>query len=426
MLTKRWGICGNPHTGYPDGTYARITQLGWLRALVLDTGSWEAMYNQMPNTTNIAAVITGQSLGLNNDFWSDGWRDRFRTAVTAFCEQFYKKVRLIEFTNEWDFWDNADRAEKAAEIAILGTDICKQYGILGMLGSVASSDWKAELARAVRVLDAADKRLGYSSVHGVCFHPYVSYVQRHAAAPQDRFVVPSSDGVQPADGWERLSDKVREAYRIGGNRPVAITELGIKVGDAGGVDKQSLYVHGVFQDELAQFDPSVLLMATYFCWTDSNGSPGEQGDNGFGLIGVGDVLRPAYHAATYQMQNAPTVDVPITAILAGSRVLPPQGPPDDAGGTVQPPNGAAGPGTQVPVKRTLTSAEAHELRWRAVVPSAVYNHDFGFERHWRMPENSWWGSPITESEYTHEDGRPLRIFANAVVAYNGDDTTEVL
>lgn len=414
MLMKRFGIVGNPHTGYPDGVYAKSVGLGWLRALVLDSGSWEAMCDQMPATTNVAAVITGQSGPLNNDFWSDGWRERFTTYITEFCERFYKKVRLIEFTNEWDFWDNTDRAEKAAEVAMIGTQICKQYGILGVLGSVASSDWKNQLATACSVIDRAEAALGYKAVHGFAFHPYMSRVQRDGG---NGFTVPDA-------GWERLRDKVREAIDIAGGRPIALTELGIKVGDAGGVAEQALYVHGAFQDELAAFGPDELIMAAYFCWTDMNGAPSERGDHAFGLTGEHGQLRPAYNAALYQMRNAPVVDVPVSEWLAASRA--PEASheqPASPGGS----NGGTPVETPPPPPQTLTEAQAHELRFRAITPSAVYNHDFGFERAWRKPENNWWGSPITEGEYTLEDGRPLRIFANAVVVYNpGEDTTEVL
>lgn len=410
MLSKRWGICGNPHTGYPDLVYSRTVKLGWLRCLVLDDATWDAMLQQVPNDTNVAAVITGQSGPLQNDFWSDSWRDTYVSYITAFCERTYKKVRLIEFANEWDFWDNEDKATKAAELAMIGTDICKKYGMLGVLGSVASGDWKNQLTQACAVLDVAEQRLGYKVVHGFAFHPYMSACVRDG---EGGFSVPSADA-----GWQRLSDKVREAIDIAGGRACAITEGGIKVVDAGGLNEQQLYVHGFFQDELSTFSPEEILMATYFCWTDNNGSPGEQGMNGFGLLGENSRARPAYNAATYQFQNAPIVDIPVQALISAS--YPAEKPPVEP--PVRPPDV---PPVQVP--RVVSASEAHSLRWRALVPSAVYNHDFGFERHWRAPENAWWGSPLTESEQQLDDGRPIRVFANAVIVYNGsDDTTEVL
>jgi hypothetical protein len=431
MLLKQYGVCGNPHTGYPDGVYARSVGLGWLRALVLDMGSWQAMCDQMPTSTSIAAVITGQSGPLNNDFWSDGWRDRYVAYITEFCERFYKSVRLIEFVNEWDFWDNEDRAEKAAELAMIGTQICKGYGILGVLGSVASADWQAQLAKACAVLDKAEDALGYNVVHGFAFHPYMSYVERDRG--KDSYVVPGN-GMTPSEGWERLSDKVRHAIEIAGGRPVALTEFGIKVGDAGGMDKHALYVHAAFEDELSKFTPSELIMASLFCWTDMNGAPSERGNDAFGLISESGMMRPAYNAFLYQARTAPIVDVPVSGWLAASQPGHtggnPDGTPDEAGGTPTPPDGGNGSGTQVPpivpVARVLSPADAHAIRWRAIVPTAVYNHDFGFETHWRNADNAWWGSPVTESEQTLDDGRPVRVFANAVVAYNADDTTEVL
>jgi hypothetical protein len=434
MLMKRWGVCGNPITGYPDAVYSRITKLGWLRCLVLDDSTWQGMYDQVPSETNIAAVITGQSGPLGNDFWSDGWRDTYTAYITAFCEKYYRKVRLIEFANEWDFWGNDDKAEKAAELAMIGTQICKAYGILGVLGSVASGEWQEQLARACKVLDRAENALGYDVVHGFAFHPYMSYVQRDRGA--DSYVVPGN-GMIPAEGWGRLSDKIVHAIGIAGGRSCAVTEFGIKIGDAGGPDKHGLYVHAAFEDELSKLSPSQLIMASVFCWTDSNGAPNERGNDAFGLISEGGTQRPAYNAFTYQAQQAPIVDVPVSLWLSES--VPghqdtggdPGGTPDDAGDTPTPPNGGDGSGTQVPpivpVGRALTVDEAHGIRWRAVVPSAPFNPTFGFERHWVMPDNAWWGSPVTEGEYTLEDGRPVRVFANAVVAYNGgDDTTEVL
>ncbi len=421
MLSKRFGVAGNPHTGYPDLTYSRITKLGWLRALVLDDSTWDAMLTAVPQSTNVAAVITGQSGPLANDFWSDGWRDTYTSYITRFCERSYKKVRLIEFANEWDFWDNEDKAEKAAELAILGTDICKRYGILGVLGSVASGDWTNQLARAIRVVDRAEKELGYKVIHGFAFHPYMSKVVREssgAGSGTDEFSVPDND-------WPRLGDKIRQAIDIAGGRAVAITEGGIKVGDAGGLRQQELYVHGFFQDELSKFTPDELLMATYFCWTDNNGSPGEQGNNGYGLLGENDRPRPAYNAATYQFQNEVAVDIPVSRLIADSYPAPeiPTEPPTP---TPEPPTTPPVVVPPVQVPRTLSPSDAHSMRWRAIVPNAVYNSDFGFERHWRARENAWWGSPLTETESTLDDGRPVRVFANAVVAYNGDDTVEVL
>jgi hypothetical protein len=280
-----------------------------------------------------------------------------------------------------------------------------------VLGSVASGTWKGQLAQAIARVDEAEQRLGYDAIHGFAFHPYMSYVQRENTTPT--FVVPANDDGTPRVGWERLLDKVRDAIAIAGGRPCAVTEVGIKIGDAGGLDKQSLYVHGVFQDELSKLSTDELLMATYFCWTDLNGAPSERGMDAFGLVSESGVLRPAYNAALYQFQNETVVDIPVARLIADSK---PARVPDVP--VVVPP--VVVPPAQV------TVSQAHSMRWRAIVPNAEYNHDFGFERHWRKPDNAWWGSPLTEHERTLDDGRPLRVFANAAVAYNADDTVEVL
>lgn len=436
MLGSRYGVCGSQN-GYPDGVYMKQSKLGWIRSLVLNFSTFEAMYDQVPNTTNIAVVLTGETQGLNNDFWSDDWRERFTSVVTEFCERFYKKVRLIEFTNEWDFWDNEDRNIKAVEIAVLGTSICARYGILGVLGSVASSNWVIELGTACKRLDAIEQQVGYRVVHGFAFHPYVSYVQRDGS-----FTVPSKDGgadtLIPASGWDRLRDKVRLAISTSGGRACALTELGIKIGDAGGAQQQSLYVHGVFQDELASFSADELLMATYFCWCDQNGAPSERGDAAFGLIDEQGKLRPAYRAATYQFVNAPMVDIPVDRLLREGRALtPPEPIKIEPGQGQETPTEPSGSGEPTPPEEATTTTgaskmatmsieEAHQTRWQAIVHNAPYNHTFGFEAAWRNPTNTWWGAPLTENESTLEDGRPVRVFANAVVAYNSDGSTEVL
>lgn len=429
MQTKQYGIVGNPITGYPDGVYLSRNEVGWVRALMYDFDTYEGFVGSVPNTTNIAMVLTGQTANFGNDFWSDGWRTNYVNVVTEICERWYKKVRLIEFANEWDFWDNEDKAEKAVELAVLGTNVCKRYGILGVLGSVASGDWVAQLDRACRHLDAVEQQMGYRAVHGVAFHPYVSYVQRDG---DNGFVVPA-DG--PSSGWGRLRDKVRTALDVA-KRPVALTELGIKVSDAGGLSAQELWAHGCFEDELRVFTPDELLMATIFCWSDANGSPGESGDQGFGMIGEQGQLKPLFRSVTYQMKNAPVVDTPVARLLAESQVPQPDNgqpePPDGEngeGGTPTPPDGNGGSGgqeTPPQAGQVMTVDQLHQIRWQAIVSHAPYNPTFGFERHWRKLENAWWGSPLTENEYTLEDGRPVRVFANAVVAYNADDTMEVL
>lgn len=412
MLTKRSGVCGSP-SGYPDGVYMKSVQLGWLRSLVTDIGTFEAMYNQVPQGTNVVVVLTGQTEGLANDFWSDGWRDRFSAVVRQFCERFYKKVRIIEFMNEWDFWNNDDKIQKAVEIAVLGTSICKEYGILGLLGSVASGDWVNQLAQASHLLDTIEAQVGYKVVHGFAFHPYMSYVERTGS-----FVLPGHDQ-QPNSGWIRLSDKVKEAIQVCGGRACAVTEIGIKIGDVGGESNQATYVHGVFQDELALLSPSECMCMCYFAWCDQNGAPSERGDSAFGLIGEQGNLREAYRAATYQFRNSPVEDVPVFDLLATSEPAPsPSTPSEETPPTTQTKSEEA--------PATMTAEQAHALRWRALVPDAEYNHTFGFESNWRKAENAWWGSPVTKNESTLDDKRPLRIFANAVVAYNADGTCEVL
>jgi hypothetical protein len=71
----------------------------------------------------------------------------------------------------------------------------------------------------------------------------------------------------------------------------------------------------------------------------------------------------------------------------------------------------------------LTLNDALAIRWRAIVSDAIYNPDAGFEQAWALPENTWWGAPLTQAEDTIQlDNQqyPVRVFANAVVAWTPD------
>ncbi len=65
----------------------------------------------------------------------------------------------------------------------------------------------------------------------------------------------------------------------------------------------------------------------------------------------------------------------------------------------------------------MTVEQAFERRWKAINPDAEYFHEHGFETAWRQRDNAWWGSPLDASENQLDDGTPIRIFANAIVAW---------
>ena len=75
------------------------------------------------------------------------------------------------------------------------------------------------------------------------------------------------------------------------------------------------------------------------------------------------------------------------------------------------------------IERMLTLEDALAIRWRAVVADAIFNKDAGFEQAWALPENTWWGAPLTQAEDTivvDGEERPVRVFANAIVAWLPD------
>lgn len=85
--------------------------------------------------------------------------------------------------------------------------------------------------------------------------------------------------------------------------------------------------------------------------------------------------------------------------------------------------------------QTLTADQLHEKRWAlnalpALPRLPVYNPEFGFEKAWRDPSNSWWGSPVTVDEdrmiISATESIPARVFANVVIVWRSGTGAEVL
>ncbi len=85
--------------------------------------------------------------------------------------------------------------------------------------------------------------------------------------------------------------------------------------------------------------------------------------------------------------------------------------------------------------QTLTADQLHEKRWQlnalpALPRLPVFEPSFGFEKAWRDPSNSWWGSPITVEEdrliISEAESIPARVFANVVIVWRTGTGAEVL
>lgn len=197
--------------------------------------------------------------------------------------------------------------------------------------------------------------------------------------------------------------------------------------------------------EMFEADPQerARLYADYIAWTGRTGL--YESVSLFTLPGApDDASKPAWWFLTNEIIDAVRAardELPDMHVLPtrGVRVpvspIPPATPPETRGpeGTVADAMAQAAQGGQ-----TLTADELHAKRWAAyampTLPEApVFNAEFGFERAWRKPENSWWGSPLTVHEdlYTPDPTTnavtfAARVFANAVVIWEPGAGASVL
>lgn len=388
---RRTGVVITPNTQRPTTEWMVQYRLGWIRSLCYDLDGFEAMYNDVPDGTYIFATLNGESEGINNDFWSDGWELRWAGLIASFCERFHGKVKAMEFLNEWSFWNEQDRANVAARCAIIGTAICRQYGILGFVGSVADEHWRDSLQQVYDLIRLEEAAAGRILVHGFILHPYVK----------------RSGKVPP--GWEEtVAGALKDARAIVGNRLVAATEAGLKLSDVNGsVTSQHEYVYSMFRSDVDTVDgprgelykllPTECLMIGYFCWSDDVGSPGEHGEHGFGLLDEEGNQRMALQAFETTCAEAPVESLPDVESIEN---------PDSSGG---------GEG---PV--TMSATEALERMWRMHQPNAVFRPGWGIEKEWMLKYHQWGSVVFFDDEVQIEYKGALyngRFFANAIVIW---------
>lgn len=370
-------------------------RLGWLRSIVYDLDGFQELYDSVPEGTSIFALLNGQSEGINNDFWTAGWEQRWANLVTAFCERYQGKVRAIEFLNEWSFWSEQDRANVAASCAIIGTAICRQYGILGFAGSVADENWVNSLKELYDLIKLEEAVQGKLLVHGFVMHPYGA----------------RSGKVPP--GWaESIRDKLHTAHVTVEGRMVCATEAGLKLSDVNGsVTSQHEYVYNIYRSdvepdtqeprgELYKIPADVCICIAYFCWSDDVGSPGESGEHAFGMIDGDGVPRMALEAFETTCLEAPVESLPQVDDIEN---------PDTGGGT--------GP-------TTMSATEALERMWRMHMPNAAFRPTWGIEKAW-MENYHLWGSVVFFDEEVQIEYKGAlyngRFFANAIVIWiNGE------
>jgi hypothetical protein len=243
---------------------------GWLRILVVDIDMFDRDLQalQWPATLKVCVLLEGQTIGVGNDF--AGWLP----TIQMFAQRFKGRVHAVECANELDIWHlqppgwNPERPNEGqfrpdprltpAFAAALVRDASPHLRAADMkviAPSVASGRWFDYLAEMTAQLgDSADWQ---------AFHPYGKKINNHP----------------PSDTWGELKEALDQASSIAG-RPLALTELGVKLGDVGGAGHQAEYVKRLF-DLSATLSQTQLAFFTYFAWKDAVGIPGE---GSFGLV----------------------------------------------------------------------------------------------------------------------------------------------
>lgn len=271
------GLCVNAKSAMPDAFELGALGLssGWIRTICYDFDSLDAALRGLAPGAKVCVVLNSETAGVGNDY--RGWA----TVVGQFAATFRGRVAAVECGNEFDLLGLPDT--HAARCANLAADSLHAAGMKAILASVAGPRWPEYLESSARML-------GPGAADYCALHPYG---QRAAGFPADW-------------GFGELIDAVTIANQKSG-LPVALTECGIKVGDAGGEAGQAEYVRRVAQ--LVNALPLARCpFACYFAWRDDIGGPHERGDDAFGLRREDGSARPAWQA--FSAAHAGAIPVP--------------------------------------------------------------------------------------------------------------------
>lgn len=247
---------------------------GVIRSIVYSFDEFDAALRATPQNYRVCALLNSETEGVGGDY--SGWRE----TVKRFALRFAGRVAAVECGNELDIWKVP--VATAARIVNEASPLLRAAGMKVITGPVASGDWQGYLSTL------AAMTAGNADLAG--FHPYGQRANGHPAGW----------------GFEELEGAIRRAHDLSG-LPVAVTEYGIKVRDAGSEQSQAVYVTKS-GDVFRALPPDVLAFACLFCLGDEMGSPGEQGLDGFGLRHLDGSRRPAWDV--FASANGGPVAVP--------------------------------------------------------------------------------------------------------------------
>jgi hypothetical protein len=241
---------------------------GWVRCLVRDLDAFDRSLQELawPSTVKLCALLEGQTAGVGGNF--EGWDD----TIARFASMFQGRVTAVECANELDIWHLQPpigdpnpilTPEFAGDLVRRASQPLRDANMLVVAPAVASGDWVNYLDQmAQRIGDAADLQ---------AFHPYGKKI----------------DGFPDQSDWQELSEAIGIAREMA-RRPLALTEIGVKLGEVGGHAGQKEYMDRLF-GLLAQPGVDVDFFC-YFAWKDKIGIA-KEGD--FGIAEDDGSLREA-------------------------------------------------------------------------------------------------------------------------------------
>ena len=262
MSDNRFGIVMSARDGWANAEELRALGARLVRTVVYDFNHLESVLRDHPPDVRVIVVLDTRFPGIGRDLTDlSGWQD----AVRELAKRFAGRVSALECLNTWDTLDI--EAAYAVICARSAARILRDTGsgIACLLGSVAGPRWVARLHDVARLLTGADRDL----LAGVCFHPHRKNARGFPGFDHPRYEHGEIDvAVQDAHDIVQL--------------PIWVTELGVRLGQAGGETGQARYLSDAF-DLVGALPRDVLAAAIYRCWWDPVGAPHERGEHAFGL-----------------------------------------------------------------------------------------------------------------------------------------------
>lgn len=271
------GVCSSPRRPI-SAQY--LSELGAhsVRSIIYSIDDLEYLIDTTPEDIDIILVLNNE-MDLVKPDWS-GWL----TAIAHVAGTGRGRVKAAILGNELDrYWADGsiDTPEFGASLARDASGMLRNAGISPILSSVGGPKWQEWLGRAAS--------LASDSIDGAAFHPY---------------------GQRPDNwrdvGWGHgdLRVALARAYELA-KKPIWVTELGVKIGEAGGEQGQASYLGQGVSTCLAS---GVVPHVTYFAWHDEVGAPDERDDSAFGLMSPSHYRRPAWFTFTFTADSIAEVE----------------------------------------------------------------------------------------------------------------------